>query len=298
MWGAGGATDTVSRAIQPHVEAELGRDIIMSNRSGGVGAISTKYTHARRADGYTLLFGAENPQLHKVLGLATIDYDDFYPINVLARGIVVIVVPADSPYQTLEQLLGAIAAEPEQVKMGSTGPGGLPYVVSAMLRAVTDFAVTAVPYDGEGPGLTAMLAGTVDFMPAGLSAAAEHIRGGRARALAVLDSQPLAVLPDVPPVTGAVPEIARFLPWGPFYGVFVKRDTPQEAIDVLVDAFAKAAQAEPFVELMTERANVMMSLSGEEADQFLVRWRSVTAWLMHDAGATKRSPADFGIQRP
>ena len=99
MWGAGGATDTVSRAIQPHAEEALGRDIVMTNRSGGSGAISTKFTHAKPADGYTLLFGAENPQLHKVLGLSEIDYDDFYPVNILARGIAVLVAPADVPPQ-------------------------------------------------------------------------------------------------------------------------------------------------------------------------------------------------------
>ena len=87
MWGAGGATDVVARALTPHVEAALGAKIVLQNRPGGVGAIATQAVHAAPADGLTLLYGAENPQLHKVLGLAQIDYAEFFPVNVIARGV-------------------------------------------------------------------------------------------------------------------------------------------------------------------------------------------------------------------
>ena len=298
MWGAGGATDTVARAIQPHAEERLGRDIIMTNRAGGSGAISTKFTSAQPADGYTLLFGAENPQLHKVLDLAELDYDDFYPVNIIARGIAVIVVPAGSPYQTIEALVSAAQAHPNALKMGATGPGGLPHVVGAMMGSVADLPVTAVPFDGEGPGLTAMLGGAVDFMPVGLSAASELIRSGRARALAVVNPEPVEALPGVPPITEAYPAFAAFLPWGPFYGVFVRRDTPPEAIETLVAAFEEAAAVDSFEELMEGRGNVMMNISGDEADAFLDKWRSVTSWVLQDTGTAKRSPEEFGIPRP
>ena len=80
MWGAGGAMDVVSRAIQPHAEAALGKKIVMVNKPGGTGAISTNFIVNAPADGYNILFGAENPQLHKVLGLAEFDYDKFFPV--------------------------------------------------------------------------------------------------------------------------------------------------------------------------------------------------------------------------
>jgi tripartite-type tricarboxylate transporter receptor subunit TctC len=298
MWGAGGATDTVARAIQPHAEAALGRDIVMTNRSGGVGAISVKYVLAQPADGYTLLFGAENPQLHKVMGLSEDDYDAFLPVNVIARGVAVVVVPADSPHQTLPELVAAAQAAPDTIRMGSTGPGGVTNTVRAMIETETPLPVLAVPYDGEGPGLTAMLGGAVDFMPAGLSAASELIRSGRARALAVVDVAEADILPGVPPITDAYPDLARLLPWGPFYGVFVAADTPDDVAATLVDAFAEAAATPEFAQLMQNRGNVMMNVSGEEARTFLDRYRAVSSWIMHDAGATKRSPEDFGIARP
>jgi tripartite-type tricarboxylate transporter receptor subunit TctC len=228
MWGAGGATDTVARAINPAAEEALGKPVVVLNKSGGAGAISTAYVQAAPADGYTFLYGAENPQLHPVMGVSDIDYSKFWPVNILGRGVAVITVPADSKYKTMQELLADIKANPGNVKMGSTGPGGLPSTISALIKNAVDFEVTAIPFDGEGPGLTAMLGGEVDFMPSGISAAAEQIKAGKMRALAVVNPEPVDTLPDVPAITDAVPDMAKFLPWGPFYGVFVRADTPDD----------------------------------------------------------------------
>lgn len=298
QWGAGGATDTVSRAVQPHVEEVLGRRIIMTNRTGATGVIGMRYVQAQPADGYTLLFGAENPQLYKVLGLADADYGDFYTVNLLSRGVVVMTVRDDAPWNDFSELLAAVQAEPGRFRMGGTGTGGLTHVVEAMITSVTDFDVTTVPYDGEGPGLTAMLGGAVDFMPAGLSAASELIRSGRARALAVVNTEAVPQLPDVTPITEFLPEMETFLPWGPFYGVFVSKDAPEAARNALVEAFATGAATEEFTTMMEGRGNVMMSISGDEAAEFLDRWQSVTSWLLYDTGAAENSPEQFGIPRP
>jgi tripartite-type tricarboxylate transporter receptor subunit TctC len=228
MWGAGGATDTVARAVNPAAEEALGKPIVVLNKSGGAGAISTAFVSAAPADGYTFLYGAENPQLHGVMGVSDIDYGDMYPINILGRGVAVIAVPADSEYQTLGDLLDAIRENPGSVKMGSTGPGGLPSTIGALISNATDFQVTAIPFDGEGPGLTAMLGGEVDFMPTGISAAAEQVKAGNMRALAVVNPEPVDTLPDVPAITDTLPDMERFLPWGPFYGVFVRADVPDD----------------------------------------------------------------------
>ena len=129
QWGVGGATDTVSRALKPVADEVLGRSVVMNNRSGGSGVIGMRYAQAQRPDGYTLLFGAENPQLYKVLGLADADYSDFYPVNIPARGVVVIAVPMDAPYQNLQDLLDAVQAQPGKLRMGTMGPGSLSHVV-------------------------------------------------------------------------------------------------------------------------------------------------------------------------
>ncbi|MDJ0895518.1 MAG: tripartite tricarboxylate transporter substrate binding protein [Alphaproteobacteria bacterium] len=298
MWGAGGATDTVARAINPAAEEALGKPIVVLNKSGGAGAISTAFVNAAPADGYTFLYGAENPQLHPVMGVADLDYSSFYPVNILGRGVGVIVVPAGSKYQSMKELMDDIQANPGAVKMGSTGPGGLPSTVSALIKNAAPFEVTAIPFDGEGPGLTAMLGGEVDFMPSGISAAAEQIKAGKMRALAIVNTSSVDTLPDVPPITDTIPDMANFLPWGPFYGVFVRKDVPDDVKAKLVNAFAAAAKSEQFTTLMANRGNIVMNISGDEAEAFLKKWQQLTVWALQDTGAAKVNPETLGIPRP
>ncbi len=298
MWGAGGATDVVARAVNPGAEKALGKPIVVLNKSGGAGAISTAFVNAAPADGYTFLYGAENPQLHPVMGVSKLDYSEFYPVNILGRGVAVVVVPAASKYKSMKDLLADIKANPGKVKMGSTGPGGLPSTVGALIKNSTDFNVIAIPFDGEGPGLTAMLGGEVDFMPTGISASAEQIKAGKMRALAVVNAEPVEALPGVPAITADLPAMAKYLPWGPFYGVFVRKDVPDDVKAKLAGAFKTAAGEEAFVTLMKNRGNVPMNISGEEAAAFLKKWQQVTAWVLQDTGAAKVNPESLGIARP
>lgn len=295
MWGAGGATDVVARAVAPMAEEALGKKIVMQNRAGAGGAISTNFVNQQPSDGYTLLFGAENPQVHGVLAVSDLDYSKFYPVNVLARGIVVVVANKDKSWKSVKELLADAQANPGKVKMGSTGPGGLPHTVGAMIGTVTKLPVTAVPFDGDGPGLTALQGGHVDFMAVGLGAAAEHIRAGRVKPLAVLLDR---AHDGIPPITQDLPALGKYLPWGPFYGVFVKRDVPDAAKARLTAAFKTAAGNPKFRELMEGRGNVMMNISGKEADDFLKKWQSVTSWTLQDAGAAKKNPNELGIAKP
>lgn len=299
MWGAGGAMDVVARAVGPHAEQQLGKKIVMVNKPGGTGAIATNAVANSPADGYTLLFGAENPQLHKVLGLADFDYDKFTPISILGRGVGVVVVRADAPWKTFTELVDAIKKNPGKMKMATTGPGGLPHTVASMMNAaIPGLKTISVPFDGEGPVLTAVMGGHADFSPVGVSSAAEAIKAGRIRALAVVDVDPLGSLPNVPPVVKEFPAFSKYLPWGPFYGVFVKKGTPDEVVATLTKAFKAAGENAQFKQLMSDRGNIVMNISGEEADAFLKRWQSITSWLLQEVNATKISPEKFGIPKP
>ncbi len=298
QWGAGGSTDVVMRSITPHAEKILGGSVVMQNMTGGVGAIALKYVGAQAADGYTLLMGAENPQLYKVMGLGDSDYADFTPINLIARGVPLLVARPDAPYNTFAELVAYVAAHPNEVKFGSTGPGGLPSVITAMLSSEVALPVIAVPYDGDGPALTALQGGAIDVMPAVLGAAIEGIRAGRMKPLVMIDTTANPALPDVAPITEAYPAYAKYLPWGPFFGIFVKNGTPDAVVDKLQAAFGEATHNPEFVALIEGRGFSMLNLAGEDARNFLTNWQKTTAWLVFDAGAAKFSPADFGIERP
>lgn len=297
QWGAGGSTDTVARAITPHAEAVLGGTIVMQNVTGGVGAIGLNKVADAKEDGYTLLFGAENPLLYKVMGLGDKDYSDFVPVNIIARGVPILVARTDAPFNTFPELVAYATANPKSVKFGSTGPGGLPSVVTAMINSKTPLDVTFVPYDGDGPALTGLQGGAIDVMPAVLGAAIEGIKGGTMKPIAIFDVEGVAQLPDVPTIVSTNPEFADLLPWGPFFGVFAKKGTPDDVVAKLVAAYAEAAKNPDFVALIDGRGFKMLSLAGAEAESFLADWQSTTSWLVWDAGIAKNSPEGFAIPK-
>ncbi|WP_146591290.1 Bug family tripartite tricarboxylate transporter substrate binding protein [Puniceibacterium confluentis] len=299
QWGAGGSTDTVMRAVTPHAEEVLGGTVVMQNMTGAVGAIALNYVADAEADGYTVLMGAENPMLYKIMGLGDKDYSEFTPINILARGTPLLVANSDAPFNDYAEMVEYVKAHPGEVRFGATGPGGLPSVITAMINTIEGkLDYISVPYDGDGPALTALQGGAIDVMPAVLGAAIEGVRAGNMKPLAVFDVAPNSKLPDVPAVTSFNDGYNTYLPWGPFFGVFVPNGTPDDVVAKLSAAYSEGAKNPDFVELMDNRGFTLMGISGDEANQFLTKWQQGTAWLLQDAGETKASPEEFGIARP
>lgn len=297
-WGAGGATDIVMRSLAPHVEKELNGKLIINNRPGGTGVIGSNYVLQQRPDGHTILLGAENPQLYPLLGLAQFDYSDYHTVNIIGQNIAVIAVPADSKFNSMSELLEAAKANPGTLRMGVTGAGGLPGSVHAMIEAVDELKVREVTFAGDGPGITAMLGNHIDFMPLSLIAAREMIRTGKLKGLAVVSSEELPALPGVEPITNALPEMESYLPWGPFWGAWVRKDTPEATKQRLTEAFSAAVATEQYQEFLKDLGAQPLNLSGDEAQQFLDRWQSVTTWSLYKAGATDVSPETLGIPQP
>lgn len=298
MWSAGGICDNVSRAIGPFVEEELGKTIIYTNKPGAAGGISTQYVTDQKSDGYNLLFGAENPQIAKVMGTSTLDYSDFEPISIFSTSVGVVLVSPDSKYKTIKDLVEDIKARPNEVKMGTTGPGGLPFTVASMMKSINGTEPQMVVFDGEAGAITAVLGGHVDYTITTFGSSAELLRANKLVGLAVIGDEELEEIKDIPLIIDTYPEYGKYLPWGPFYGVFVKKGTPQEVIDVLTAAFDKAANSDEYKKLLKDLGNVPLGISGKEARDYIDKYRSVSSWLLYDAGATEKSPEEFGIERP
>ncbi|MDW5377597.1 tripartite tricarboxylate transporter substrate binding protein [Halomonas sp. HP20-15] len=298
QWGAGGATDNVARSLTPHVEEALGTSIVLTNRPGGTGVIGMSTVMQKPANGYTVLYGAENPQLYSIMGLADFDYSAMTPINVIGQGLVVIAAPADKEWKNFGDLLKYAHEHPGELRMGGTGAGGLPSTVLAMINSVDSLDVRNVTFGGDGPGITAMLGGHIDFMPLSLAAAQEHIASGRLKGLAVVTKESIEELPDTPPITEALPKMESYLPWGPFWAVAVRKDTPDDIVATLSDAYEKGVANEQFQQFLSENGAKSLNLQGEEAKQFLERWQSVTAWALEKAGSAKVSPEEVGIPKP
>ena len=198
MWSAGGVCDMSARAFGAVAQDALGANIIFTNRAGSGGAVSTTYVNAQAADGYELLFGAENPQIAKVMGTAEIDYDDFTPIDLYCTTYAAVSVSKDSPYNTLEELMDAILANPGKIVMATTGAGGLPEVVAAMFADVVGTDPILVPFDGENECMTAIMGGNADYTITTLGSAAAFYQSGDIKLLSMIAESPVEGYEDIP----------------------------------------------------------------------------------------------------
>ncbi|MDR3221610.1 MAG: tripartite tricarboxylate transporter substrate binding protein [Candidatus Accumulibacter sp.] len=298
-WGAGGGTDTVSRLLTPIAEKILGQSIVLTNKPGATGAIATQAVHAGPTDGYTVLYHAENPQLYQVLGLSPLSYDDFEPAILSAQGSTVIVVPKDSPIKSYADLITAAKANPGKLSIGSSGVGGQPWVSSMLLKKVEGVTFNMVVFQGDGPLATALLGKQIDVSGLAVGIASQYIKSGDLRALAVMSSKPNPSMPEIPHITKLNPSFTESMKAsGFFYGVFVKKGTPQPIIDKLANAYKLALNDTKFVNYATDNGLDVIGLSGKEAKDFMNGWRSQMSWLIYDAGAGKESPAKFRIPKP
>lgn len=298
MWSPGGVCDMSARAIGAVAQDIMGANIVFTNRAGSGGAVSTTYVDAQPADGYELLFGAENPQIAKVMGTAEIDYDQFIPINLYCTTYAAVSVSKDSPYNTLEDLMNDILANPGKIVMATTGAGGLPEVVAAMFADVVGTDPILVPFDGENECMTAIMGGNADYTITTLGSAAAFYQSGDIKLLSMIAEAPVDGYEDIPIVVDTYSDFSKYVPWGPFYGVFVKAGTDQAIVDKLTEVFGTAADDPEFQQLLLDNGCFPMNLSGEEAVEYVKSYRSITSWLLYNSGAAENSPEDFGIEKP
>ena len=298
QWGAGGGTDVAMRGYAPYAEEALGKKIILQNRPGAAGVIGANFVLQQPADGYTLLMGAEPQALYRVMGVADFDYDKFTPINIAAvANTILLVAKPDAPWNNMQDLLSFVQANPKKVKQYLAGQGTVPFTMNAMMSTLTKFETINVPFDGDGPAIAALQGGHVDIGFIASGAAIEHIKAGRLKALGVLDNKPfqgIAPMTDAPSLKG----LPKYLPWGSWYGVFVKKDTPEPVKAKLVAAFKKAGDNPQYRKMMEGRGTTMLNISGAEAEKFIKKFQSTTAWLYQGAGAAKKNPAELGIAKP
>lgn len=298
MWSAGGVCDMSARAIGAVAQEALGSSIIFTNRVGSGGAVCTTYVNAQAADGYELMFGAENPQIAKVMGTSEIDYDDFIPISIYCTTYAAVSVSKDSPYNTLEELMDDILANPNKLVMATTGAGGLPEVVAAMFADVVGTEPIIVPFDGENECMTAIMGGNADYTITTLGSAAAFYESGDIKLLSMISDTPVEGYEEVPVVVDSYADFSKYVPWGPLYGVFVKLGTDQAIVDKLTAIFSEAAEDAEFQQLLLDNGCFPMNMSGDEAVEYLKNYRSITSWLLYNSGAAQYSPEEFGIEQP
>ncbi|QET01550.1 tripartite tricarboxylate transporter substrate binding protein [Cupriavidus pauculus] len=243
----GGGTDLVARAVGIGMAQELGQPVVVDNRPGGGTIIGTDNVAKSAPDGYTLVIAtfahAVNPSLQPKL-----PYDTdkaFAPVVLLGRSPNVLVVRADSPYKTVQDVIQAAKKQPGKISFASQGPGTSAHLAGELFKSLARVDLTHIPYKGAGPAITDLLGGQVDLMFATASAVGNLLEGGKLRALGVTTAQrsTSADLARVPTIaeSGVPGYVAES-----WYGLFVPAGTPAPVIARLNAAATKAANSEAF----------------------------------------------------
>jgi tripartite-type tricarboxylate transporter receptor subunit TctC len=239
--GAGGPVDVVARIVAQRLSDTLGQQIIVENRVGAAGLIGTEFVVRQPPDGYTLLFGFSGP-LAIVPNLnPKTPYNvarDLVSIGQVAVAPYVLLVHPSVPATNVKELVALAKARPGKMNFSSGGVGVGIHMASELLKVAAGLNILHVPYAGAAPAQTALMAGEVDMMFNGLSAAVPHMQSGKVRALAVGGEKRTALFPQLPTVHEAGYDVKT----GGWYGLMAARGTPPPIINTLHAAVIKTME--------------------------------------------------------
>jgi len=248
--GAGGVTDTLGRIIANRLGADLGQQVVIDNRPGASGIIGSNIVAQAVPDGYTLLMAFPTHVVNPTL-FPSIPYDTvraFAPITIVSTVAMALIVSADFPARSVQELIAYAKANPGRLNYGSVGSGSLGHLGAELFRSMAGIRMTHVPYKGAPQVLSALIAGEINmYMVASISGVVPQVKAGRVRALGVSTKQPLAVLPQVPPVADALPGYeARG--WN---GILAPAGTPKGIIERLHNGIVKVVRSPEFAQQLT-----------------------------------------------
>jgi tripartite-type tricarboxylate transporter receptor subunit TctC len=208
-FGAGGAVDTLSRLVANGFAAQAnGQALVVENRSGAGGAIAGAFVAQSRPDGYTLMMADLGANcIGKELQPA-LNYDPmraFTPISHLVNLPIAVIVPANLPVQSLEELLARARARADGIQYASPGVGHVSHLAAELLGRRAGVKLTAVHYRSGADVMRSLIQGETEFSFPSVSTALPFIREGRVRALAIGTPAPVAALPGVPAVAATFP---------------------------------------------------------------------------------------------
>jgi tripartite-type tricarboxylate transporter receptor subunit TctC len=240
----GGQADLAARPTAAAMERVLRQPVVVQNRGGAAGAIGNAAVARSAPDGYTLLMALSSlaviPEAEKLFGrTAPYTVDQLAPVALVNADPTMLAVPANSPWQTLEDFVAAAKARPGDIPYGSSGTYGTLHVAMEMFATSAGIRLLHVPFQGAGPAITALLGGQVQALASAPGTLTQHVRDGRLRVLACWGRERVASFPDVPTFMEKGYRDVEFYIWA---GLFAPAATPAPVMQRLRDAVRRAVQ--------------------------------------------------------
>lgn len=246
-FAAGGNTDGIARMTAQHLSDAFGKQFVVENRPGAGGAIAADIVAKAKPDGYTLFLTAL-PVMAIVPVINKVRYDslkDFTPISNVATNAFVLVVNKDLPVKTLAEFVDYVKARQGKLSYGSAGIGSLNHLSMALFLKRAGLEMTHVPYKGNAPALSDVVAGHIPAMFSNLSDALPQAQGGTVRMLAVSSKARSPQAPQVPTVAESGYAGFNVLTWN---GLMGPADLPQAIVDKIAKEMGGAVKNPTFAQ--------------------------------------------------
>lgn len=245
----GGLTDIPARILAAQMQQRIGQSIVVENKAGASGVTGGSHVWRAEPDGYTLLVNAisEVQNLH-YLSVPYNAVTDFEQVGKVTDGPrLLLIVPADSPYKTLAELIADAKANPSKLNFSTSGPATSPAIAVAQLNSIEGTKIVQVGYRGTGPAAAAVLAGEVQGAWIWYPAARPLIEDGKVRALAVASPKRFESLPNVP----TMKELGyKDFEHSAFVGLAAPKNTPPEIVTLLNQHLNETIRTEEFRKLV------------------------------------------------
>ena len=280
----GGVSDGVARLIALHLGEKLGQPVIVENKPGVSGIVGTQAAARSPADGYTLIGGtitthAVNPFFSKNLGYEPVK--DFVPVNLVGMVSNVLVVPADSRFNSAQQIIAELKAKPDSLTYGTAGPGTSQHLSGQLFQNITQTRMRQIVYKGGSQAMVDLVGGQIDMVFETVAAARPMIDGKRVKVLGVTSKNRLSNMPDAPSLAEAGVPGFEMQSW---QGIFAPAGTPKAVVDRLDKEIASIVAMPDVKEKLR---NLGVEPDGRSSERFAEFQRAeIAKWskVIKDAG--------------
>jgi tripartite-type tricarboxylate transporter receptor subunit TctC len=274
-FAAGGSADVFGRFVAQRLQESLGQNFIVDNRPGGGSVIGTDAVAKAAPDGYTLLVMSNTHTVNESLRSKKPFQlmRDFAPIAPINFSDLVLVVKADLPAHNAAELIAAAKAKPGGMSYASSGPGTPYHMAGELFKSMAGIDIVHVPYKGSAGARTDVLGGQLEMMFDAIPTMAEHIKGGKVRAIATTGKTRAAILPDVPTLSEAgVPGYEATI----WLGLMAPKGTPAAIINRLNAELAKITNDPEVRKAWAVQGTTPMTMSVEAFTRYTEE--DITKW--------------------
>src|SRR5450432_450166 len=228
----GGGVDILSRAIGNKMSQSMGQPVVVENKGGASAAIGTAMPAKSPPDGYTIMMGYSAHATNPIFS-SSLPYDtdkDFAAIALVGYIPLILVVNANSPYKSVQELVADAKAKPGQLQFASGGAGAGAHLSGELLKNIAGVDIVHVPYKGNAPALNDVLGGHVSMMFDTINTSLPHVKAGTLKALAVTSEKRSPLAPNVPTMIEAGLPGFELSAW---YVMFAPANTPKDIMQRL-----------------------------------------------------------------